>query len=158
MDNRYLMIIPCSKRKCDCVGRTIAAIDLYDGPFYRIIRGVFRQKGYHKQLDVLIMSAKYGLIPSHENILYYEQRMTLNRARELSDSVTKTLISYLHRNHYKEIFINLGKSYMPALDKCINILKSENVVFAYGMIGERMQQLKIWINNLYNRLDNDTVG
>lgn len=158
MDNRYLLIIPCSKKKFARLEGDVAAIDLYDGPFYRIIRKTFKDEGHPKQLDILILSAKYGLIPSHENIAYYDQKMTIKRARELSDSVQKTLLYYLHNNHYKEIFINLGYSYMSALDKCNSILEYESVILAHGMIGERMQQLKKWMNKLFNRISDDTVG
>jgi len=158
MSDKYLLIIPCSKRKVGLPGAKIPAKDLYDGPFYRIIRRAFRENGHPEQLDVLILSAKYGLISSHDLIENYDKKMTPYRAMELSDSIREKLLCYFNDNHYREIFVNLGKSYIPALDNCIDIFKNRNVTYASGMIGERMQQLKIWMNNILNRINDDTVG
>jgi len=157
MNNRFLMIIPCSKRKCDSVGSMIAAIDLYDGPFYRIIRKTFREQGELNNLDIKILSAKYGLISSYEHIAYYDQKMTANRAKELATSIKNILTNQLQRNDYREIFINVGKSYMLALEPCSYMLNSENVIYAHGMIGERMRQLKIWMIKLFDRTTDDTM-
>jgi predicted RNA-binding protein len=157
MNDKYLLIIPCSKRKIETIQDKVVALDLYDGPFYRIIRKNFREYGELNNLDIGILSAKYGLIPSYEHIAYYDQKMTANRARELSASIKKILTKQLRRNDYREIFINVGKSYMLALETCSHILNSENVVSAHGMIGERMQQLKTWMINLPDRQTNDTM-
>ena len=46
---------------------------------------------------------------------------------------------------YDEIFINLGKTYMIALEKSKNMLDGCNVCWAGGQIGERLHQLKTWL-------------
>lgn len=157
MSNKYLLIIPCSKRKIETIQDKVIAFDLYDGPFYRIIRKYIREHGKLNHLDIEILSAKYGLIPSYEYATYYDQKMTANRAMELSISVKKILAKQLCRNNYHEIFINVGKSYMLALEKCSHMLNSENVIYAHGMIGERMRQLKIWMMKLSDRTTDDTM-
>jgi len=62
MRAKYLLIIPCSKRKTAPPRVKVSAINLYDGPFYRIIRKAFRESGKPDNLDIMILSAKYGLI------------------------------------------------------------------------------------------------
>ncbi len=157
MSDKYLLIIPCSKRKKETIQDKVPAFDLYDGPFYRIIRKNIRECGKLNHLDIVILSARYGLISSYEHITYYDQKMTANRAMQLSTSIKKVLAKQLHRNNYREIFINVGKPYTLALEKCSHMLNSENVIYAHGMIGERMQQLKTWMINLSDRITNDTM-
>ena len=134
---KHLLILPCSKVKKQLTG--VQAIELYDGPFYKVLR-----KNYPNNLNVLILSAKYGLISSDKIISYYDQIMTINRAEELSSEI-KVKLEYTVRNEcYDEIFISLGKTYMFAIDESKNFLDKYNVYWGYGQIGERLHQLKEW--------------
>lgn len=148
MGNKYLLIIPCSKRKAGLPGAKIPAIDLYDGPFYRIIRKAFREHGKPDSLDIMLLSAKYGFIAHDEVITKYDQKMTTSRAKELCTPVRVRLNSILKANLYQKILINLGKSYMLALDSSKDILSQHRAYYASGRIGERMHQLKNWIDHL----------
>jgi len=150
MGDKYLLIIPCSKRKAGLPGAKIPAIDLYDGPFYRIIRKVFRECGKPDNLDIMILSAKYGLITYNKTIIDYDQKMTISRAKTLSSTVRPRLKDALKGNRYAKVFINLGKLYMLALDSSKDLLDEQNVCCASGRIGERMQQLRNWITRLTN--------
>lgn len=134
----YLLILPCSKRK---KALSIApAIELYDGPFYRVLR-----KNMSLNLDVLILSAKYGLIDSNEIISPYDQIMTIERAKELANDVRIKLEEIFKSNQYDGIFINLGRTYMIALEESASILCKHKVCRAKGKIGERLHQLKNWL-------------
>ena len=137
----YLLILSCSKRK-KRISNTYA-IDLYDGPFYRMVR-----KNKPQNMDILILSAKYGLIRYNENISYYEQIMTSKRAEELGNDVYIRLEKILKNNHYDYVFINLGKTYALALEKCKEMLSRYNVYWANGQIGERLHQLKNWLESI----------
>ena len=150
MRTKYLLIIPCSKRKASLARAKIPAIDLYDGPFYRIIRKLFRERGKPDNLDIMILSAKYGLITHNETIANYDQKMTISRAKALSSPVGVRLRDTLQGNRYEKVFINLGKLYMLALDSSKDLLDEQNVSCASGRIGERMQQLRNWITRLTN--------
>jgi len=140
-EEKYLLILPCSKRK-----KTVSkapALELYDGPFYRVLR-----KNMLTNLDVLILSAKYGLI-SPNNIIYsYDQKMTVERAKELSTKINMRLSKILKENQYKEIFINLGKTYALALARSGGLLNNYTVYWASGQMGERSHQLKRWLVGL----------
>lgn len=138
MAKEYLAIIPCSKRKKELGSGP--AIELYDGPFYRILR-----KYPLSNLDILIISAKYGLISSEDVILNYDLKMTGRIASELSDSVSKKLNEKVGASQYKEIFINLGQIYMLSLGDISHIVKNNVCIIAEGQIGERMHQLKEWL-------------
>jgi len=147
---KYLLIIPCSKRKVLSEKR-MPAIDLYDGPFYRILRKFFRQHDVSQCIDILILSAKYGLIRSHDLISTYDERMTQSKATGLSLEIYNLLRILLSQKQYQEIFINLGKTYALALVDSEELLNQCNVFWAKGQIGERMQQLKNWIQQILMR-------
>jgi len=134
----YLLILPCSKQKRQLAN--VAAINLYDGPFFRIVR-----KYCPKNVHILIISAKYGLIESNELISYYDEKMTVERAGKLSKEILLKLKKLLDNYNYKEIFINLGKIYTLALDDSRSMLKEKNACWSSGKIGERNRQLKYWL-------------
>ncbi len=145
---KYLLIIPCSKRKVLTPGRKIPAIDLYDGPFYRILRKAYRQYGVLQHLNILILSAKYGLISSHDLISTYDEYLTPRKAKELSSDIYNFLQTLLSKEQYQEIFINLGNTYALALTDSEGLLNQHNVSFVKGQIGERMHQLKNWLQKI----------
>ncbi len=138
INKKYLLILPCSKQKKKLYGT--CALDLYDGPFYRVVR-----KNKPENLDIIILSAKYGLINSKKSISYYNQIMTIKRAKELSTEVMIGLEEIFRKEYYNEIFINLGKTYTLALDGSRNMLDKYNIHRASGQIGERLHQLKNWL-------------
>lgn len=77
---RYLLIIACSGRKRTDSG-LLPAIARYDGGHFRVLRKA-RTDGYlSNYLDVLILSAKYGLIEACKPIANYEQRMNRNTSQ-----------------------------------------------------------------------------
>jgi len=136
--NKKLLIIPCSKtknKKNNC-----SAIDLYDGPFFKVIR-----KHNPKNFDIIVMSAKYGIIDVNKKISYYDQKMTLDRAKELSTTVSDELDVILTRSYYDEVYINLGKIYFEALKPSLNLFKNTKIHMASGGIGMRLHYLRNWI-------------
>jgi len=137
----YLVILPCSKLKNKL--DNVPAIDLYNGQFYKLIR-----KFVIPNLDIIIISAKYGLIKSNTIISYYDQKMSKKRASELSISIKPKLEEVLSEKYYDAIFVNLGKIYEISLKDSEKILKNYNVIRANGQIGERLHQLKHWLLNI----------
>ncbi len=94
---RYLLIVACSQRKRSDNG-LLPAIARYDGPTYLMLRKAKREGYWAENLDVLILSAKYGLIEMSTPIANYEQRMNRQRASELKAQVTQTLQTYARHN------------------------------------------------------------
>lgn len=138
-ERNNLLIIPCSKIKKP--QSDICALDLYDGPFYRLIR-----KYHPKSFEILILSAKYGIIKSDEIISYYDQKMTKERANELNDTIHFFLSRYLVENQFENVYINLGKLYFAALEPSMKLFYNMDVHQASGGIGLRLHQLKKWIS------------
>lgn len=138
---KYLLILSCSKRKRPDPG-LLPAIERYDGVNFRVLRKFLQSKPLHC-LDVLIISAKYGLIEASTPIENYDRELSRKRALELVNNVSDILDKYLSKG-YSEAFINLGKLYLATLSKS-SLLPKMAVLFAYGGIGQRMSQMRAWL-------------
>lgn len=143
---RHLLILPCSKDKNSAAG-LLPALERYRGPFYRMIN-----RRQSNNLDVMILSAKYGLIPPDALTEYYDLRMNESRAVELQTNVLQKIKMLLEKHEYDEIFINLGKQYMKALDGIqVHISETTKLIIAEGKIGQRLKQMKEWLNSIGSR-------
>jgi hypothetical protein len=74
-----LLVIACGGAKVNTRGRKVKAIDLYAGRQFNLAR-----KMHADGWDVLILSAKHGLITAEMKIGTYDQKMTRERAAELA--------------------------------------------------------------------------
>jgi hypothetical protein len=140
--SRSLLILGCSLRKQQ-LPELLPAIDRYDGVFFQVLKKFLRESE-EKALDVLIISARFGLIEVKTPIPDYDQRMTKQRAAELAPSVIAKLRSCLHKSHYKEIFINIGKDYEATLG---GIRELNGAIWAAGSIGKRASRMKKWLRS-----------
>lgn len=132
------LILSCSQRKRFEKAR---AIDLYDGPAFRVARKYLETKD---GVDVKILSAKYGLISQDDIIDTYDQKMTPEDAAVYRKRYSRE--SKIFQNTYKDIFIFGGKTYL-------SVMQSNKFKQSEGRIGERLAQLKIWLNNEINSED-----
>ena len=145
-DSRYLLIIACSQRKRSDNG-LLPAIERYDGVNFRVLHKAKREGYLPENLDILILSAKYGLIEASTPIENYDLKMTRQRAMELQGQVSQNLDDYLSKKRYNEIFVNLGKFYLIATTPSKKITELEGkIVYATGGIGQKMSQMKKWLS------------
>ena len=144
---KYLLIISCSKRKIKYRNPT-KAIEVYDGPIYRMLRKMMREGKLPQNLDIVIISAKYGLIMADDEIAYYDEFMTKAKAYALRSMIIEKLNKRL-TNKYREIFINLGENYIITIkDFEKNINSGCEIIYARGRLGERLKQTREWLLNL----------
>lgn len=149
-----LLIISCSQQKVSTPG-LLPAIDLYDGPTYRTLRKFWPDGHSPLNIDVVIISAKYGLLRCQQLIENYDQRMTEERAGELRPKVQARLKELIQDRHecpfslgaYDQVFINLGKTYRQTLEGFHWGLLS--TLEASGGIGEKTSQMKAWLDRIY---------
>lgn len=141
---RSLLLIACSARKRVNPPEPIRALDRYDGVFFRVLRKWIRNAP-RSFPEVLIISAKFGLIGSDALIPSYDYRMTAGRARELMKGIRSSLSQHLAQNSYTRIFVNLGKNYRSTVD---GIPALEQATWANGPIGLRARQTKEWLELL----------
>lgn len=138
------MIVACSQRKRIDDG-LLPAIERYDGGNFRVLRKAKREGVWTNAIDVLILSAKYGLIDADTLIANYEQRMNRSRAIAMKEQVTQTLKKYAVQRAYSEIYLELGQDYYVALEEITEIYSVSKVIHSRGRIGERLRNLKCWL-------------
>lgn len=140
-----LLIISCSKRKNKIEGK-IKAWDLYDGVVFRVLKKFERERGLPKNLDILILSAKYGFIKPYELIEYYDYHINQTSDRR---SFLSSLKKHIKTNAPVSVFVCLGKDYLKALEGFETLFPvGTKFLYANGSIGLKMSQLKKWINHL----------
>ena len=145
---RYLLIVACSQRKRPDPD-LLPAVDRYDGVNFRVIKKARREGRWNPSIDVLILSARHGLIRADKPIAYYDERMTRDRGLEHRESVLATLQLILSSNAYRAVFVNVGRDYLVALSGWEQFLTPGTTVkYAKGGIGSKMQAMKNWIDNI----------
>lgn len=135
---KRLLVISCTDSKREV--SNAPAIETYDGPTFRILR-----KYLTPNIDVLIISAKYGIINSGFLISSYNQKMTSKRALELRPSITAALKEALTSGRFNDVFFELGKRYQQSLDIDFSGYSGVHIEFDAGTIGVRLHNLKTWL-------------
>lgn len=142
---KHLMIISCSDKK-DTQPDLLPAIQRYKGAWYGVINKLKREGNLPDNLDILIISAKYGLINSETQIENYDQKMDYSRARELNEPILSKLENTISRTSYERILINLGSTYMAAISGLEKMVpNTTKMQLLKGRIGERKRDMKEWI-------------
>ena len=147
---RRLLILGCSKAKTMDDG-LIPAWQRYDGPAFRVLRRYLRQR-QDPALSILVLSAEYGIVAADSRIPYYDRQMTPTRAGEIRHQVSATLSHLLNGSDFlpeqsKHVLVVLGREYLGALTDYTgngsDWLINRRVL---GRPGERLAQLKAWLN------------
>lgn len=143
-DLRSLLIVSCSQRK-RTEPRLLPAIERYDGPTFRVLRR-FLQAQPSKPLDIFIVSAKFGLIPSDQPIPNYDQPMTPFRVEALHPQIIAEFKHILSSQSYQELCLCMGKDYLQALDEYDTVVTSEvGITIVAGSPGKRLAELHRWL-------------
>ncbi len=143
--HQRLLVLSCSERK-NTAQEHLPAIERYNGPLFYVLRRFLRECPYKaEQLDVYILSARYGLIPADYQIDFYDQKMNLARVVELQPHI-KTTFSDILRKNYNSICFVLGRTYQKAFENLQYMIPMlTRYVFTHGVIGKRQTQLKRWL-------------
>jgi cytoplasmic iron level regulating protein YaaA (DUF328/UPF0246 family) len=138
-----LLIQSCSATKQN-VEKPVQALDLYDGYFFKIIKKAVRTERFQSGLDIIIISAKHGVVEPDDEIRYYDQRMDTERAEELNDDVIDAIVDKVAKEGYEKVWVNLGKDYLPAvngLETAVAVPVGYIEGCGIGMKGKRLKEL-----------------
>ena len=113
-NKKILVITSCSAKK-KRISAPIRAIDLYQGDFFKKVK----KFALLNQFDLNIISAKYGLITSDEEISYYNVRIK-NHAdiQHLKPKVIPKLKNMTY--NYDKILILMGIDYKKIIESAVN--------------------------------------
>ena len=102
-----------------------------------------REDMFPVDADILILSAKYGLIPPSREIKYYDENMTRQQAINLNGKYRGMLSKFIEDNDYDMIIVNLGNNYQMAINGFEDLInRGRNIIYISGRIGERAQKMK----------------
>jgi len=133
--SRRLLILSCSNKKKDGL---MKAIELYDGPAYHIVRNYLKRSP--DNIDIKILSAKYGLIDPDLAISTYDQKMTNEKALEYIKKYKNIIKDFVQK--YDDIFVYGGKYYKMVIKE---VIKSNKIKYSERGIGKQLSQLKRWL-------------
>lgn len=137
MASGELVVLGCSATKRPTNG-LLPAIDLYDGPIFRVLRSYLREYVWPERLSVAVLSAKYGVIGGLAPIRSYDQRMTAQRAAEMAERVTRTLQGWSAAHRRTDLV--LGHTYLGSVGRQFLDLR-EQVRVVEGSIGIKLNWL-----------------
>jgi hypothetical protein len=139
------LIINCSKTKRNGE-KKLPAIELYDGPAFRVIRSYLRNTPEKsRDLDIFVLSAKYGLISGETGIEDYDELMTIEKSIQLNSRVLEKFSSIISME-YTEILILMSKTYLSAFKGYEQHIKPKvKLSLVVASEGRRLRILKAWL-------------
>ena len=138
-----MLILSCSKSKSKDSG-CLPAWRRYTGTGWQSLQKLEREgRITSEQIEenVIVLSARYGLIPAGKRIPYYELVMTSVRAKELREATSMTLRRILEESSDKRLLLVLSKKYLEAVDpdlqghQCVEVERGKQ-----GLKGSRVKQ------------------
>ncbi len=145
MTRRPLLLIACSRRKAAGVRRG-PAWDVYDGALYRVLKKLFREHPSTASVaEILIVSAKYGVVWADEPITTYDVRLTPALARRRGDFWAERLRQAVARQRFSAIHVNLGRDYLKVLPDLVSMFRGAPLEWTSGGIGSRCAQTRRWL-------------
>jgi hypothetical protein len=135
---KQLVVLGCSATKVEAEG-AIPAIDLYDGPAFRVLRTYLREFHWPDRLSVAVLSAKYGIIGGLSSIATYNQRMTRDRATELVGTVSETLRDW--GPDHRRVDLVLGQDYLRSIHPTLLAGSKPTMNVVEGPIGVKLNRL-----------------
>lgn len=143
---RRLLIVNCSATKTD-LPRTVAALDRYDGPMFRMLRRAHREGVWDAvRTDLAVVSAEFGLISALMPIPRYDRLLDEARALDLAPPASRLLRLWQRRNEYTHVALALARRYRPVLEDAVPLLiPMPAVVWITGRPGEMMARVKTWL-------------
>lgn len=116
-------------------------MNVYSGYYFKIIKKARNDGCFDNQIDISILSAKYGLLDPTDEITTYDCKMDQDRAEELNKDVVSDLESKFNSRNNQQLIVNLGQPYQVAVSGIEDRINGE-IVRLSGGLGERGAQLK----------------
>lgn len=141
-----LLLVSCSGEK-HFTTEAVPAWHLYQGVSFRVLKRAVREGRWPTDLDVVILSARYGILAPDQPVLWYEERMTQQRAGALQHPVHLALDRILRGRGYRQLLVQAGRVYRQALRLTPTWMPpGVSVHVATGGIGEQLHQLRTWLD------------
>jgi len=150
LTEKKLVIVSASSRRKREPSEPIPAIERYDGIYFRILRKYFKERKL-RNIDVLILSEKLGLMSSDRKISYNKPhagkwgQLSLNK--DAIENSKRENLEKLKRiaNNYSKIYVNIGHDYMKLI-KGFEKFTTSKITYAKGKgLGPKASHMKNWL-------------
>ncbi|MHA2232601.1 MAG: DUF6884 domain-containing protein [Candidatus Hodarchaeales archaeon] len=108
-ESNALLLIACSATK-DSQGNDLPAILRYQGFSYVPLKVLLLANRWPLNVDIMILSAKYGLLQPLDHIPLYDERLTAENSEEKRELIRQQINS-LELTRYGACILNVPKSY-----------------------------------------------
>lgn len=144
---RRALIIACTQRK-NSAENDLPAIERYDGPTFLVLRKYLREHP-GDQIDIFVLSAKFGLISSSRPIPNYDLRLTKSTAQELLPRVVRKAREIFMGEKWNSVGVCAGKDYRAILDSVTALLVDSQIDMIGGGQGQRLTALRDWLRTTF---------
>jgi len=148
LTKRKLIIVTTSYRVND-EKSPIPAIERYDGVYFRLLKK-YKREGKLRNVDILILSERDGLIWASKRMPYYKPRGiigALSLDEKSIERLRKENIETLEKTakRYTEAYVNVGRQYMKLIEGIEN-LPFPKITYSKGNgLGAKAAHMKNWI-------------
>jgi hypothetical protein len=123
-----------------------AEIGVYDGRLFQVLKKALRDRAdWDRDLFILIVSAKYGVIRPGRVIETYEERLTAKSALLRRDRFARQLRLAVSVRAFRAIRVDLGRAYRSTLPDLDTFFAPTPIDWASGGIGIRNAQTRAWV-------------
>jgi len=145
-----MLIVSESQRRVRQPNRAPAS-EIYSGVYFRVLKKYIRE-GILKDVDILILTKEFGLIPFDKPLDYTEPspgqpgKLALGAARinEIRQRNIKIIEKRMTSNSYGEVYVNVGREFRKLLEGIENL--GINLTFSQGAgLGPKAAHMKGWI-------------
>jgi hypothetical protein len=140
MHQKRLLIIPCCAEKAT-TPELLPAWDRYEGIVFTELKAVADRVPGWNDLDIVIISGKYGFLRPSDAIEWYDQQMTPELAAKHRAGVVAGLTHLLAHQTYRDCFVLLEPIYLATLNEIL----PPNTHIEREITPESLERLIQWI-------------
>lgn len=140
--SKRLLVLGCSQNKRGT--QKLPAFELYDGPYYRVLRKFLRDYQWPSDMSISTLSAEHGLFGVLKDIEAYDRRMDRSTAAAHSIQCEQVLKKWT--TDHDSVHLALGRDYAPAIQPGLDNLDIIPEFFG-GPIGMKLSQVKKFLHS-----------
>jgi hypothetical protein len=153
--SRILVVVSCGKSKADELKNyPMRAEEAYRGPIFQVINKAKRENKWGENIELGIVSAKYGFLRGKEYINDYDLRMTPTLAKKHNPHVLEKINLWHKSDPFSLIYVLMGKDYLMTVKGLKELLSPARVIIEnMGGLGIGQKKLVQFINS-FNKKQN----
>ena len=154
LSKKILLVISCSKKKDELLKvRPMKAMDAYHGPMFQVINKAKRENRWNSNIELGIISAKYGFLRDKDLIEYYDKKMSRKLALLHRQQILTKIKEWHSEENFSLIYILMGKMYLESVENLENIIKTEIKIESMQGLGIGQQKLFNFIESMRKRVN-----